>query len=132
MTNSGTHMTLEKIIPQIIESFNDRHAEYSTFLELSNKIDQLKGMTPINAFTCTAEELNTYVALRHEISSMLMPLIQTICDLKLLIGVKFEPNSATMDDLGEPCLNGGIQLSIQDKVCEECGETYGHWCRNCY
>ena len=93
-------------------------------------MDQLKDMKNIFE-TGTDEEHQKYFTLRQEICNMLMPLIRKICDLKLLIGVKFGQNSASMDSLGEPCLNGGIQLSIKDKICAKCGEVYGHWCRNC-
>ncbi len=125
-------MSLEKVLPKLIESFNNRTAEYQEFVQFTTKLEELKDLQEGMDFdTCTREEHLAYCNLRVEVTQMVMPLIQKLCEVDLLMGVKFGP-IASMDTLGEPCINGGIQLSIMDKVCEGCGKLYGLHCRNCH
>ena len=125
----SSNMSLEKLLPKLIESFNNQTADYQSFVRLTTKLEEmtdLKQTIGDDAMEWTDEESTNHGRLQEEIVILVMPLIQKLCDLDLLIGVKFGQRSASMDSLGEPCVNGGVQLSIMDKVCDHCGKQYGH------
>jgi len=122
----------EKLVSDIVTNLIDPTKKA---LFLQTKINRLKELhKEMAACRYNSPKHTEYVNLRNEVAELLMPLLEDLDQCEMFSGANFKTDGghySTTDSLGEPCVNGGIQLSIQNRWCDDCQNWGGIYCREC-
>ena len=129
----STRNTLKAVISDLVSKNLDRTAEYQTFVDLKDSIEELKALHNDNARLNDNAKQDEYIAKRREVSHKMLPLIDQLVELEMFhCNSKGQGGLTTTDSLAQPFENSGISFTLQNQWCENCqnwGGVFG--CPRC-